>query len=185
MSEITSAEGGVVEKYTPKAMPRTATTKAAQEVLKDMLGVAYEPGGTAYLQDFPKYLCAAVKTGTAQTAPTVSVTDDWMIGFAPANDPKIAVAVVVPNQAKSSDGADIAGPIMKAVMEAVIPAGTATGCSGTNLSSGATTATTAPVFTTPTTATTATTTTTAPAAPTTTTTAAAATTTTAATVPTP
>jgi penicillin-binding protein A len=185
MSEITSSQGGVVEKYTPKPMPRTATAKAAQDVLKDMLGVAYEPGGTAYLENFPKYLCAAVKTGTAETAPTVTVTDDWMIGFAPANDPKIAVAVVVPNQAKNSDGADIAGPIMKAVMEAAIPAGTDTGCSGTNLSSGTSTATTAPNFTTPTTATTATTTTTAPAAPTTTTTAAVATTTTAPTTPGP
>ena len=33
-----------------------------------------------------------------------------MIGFAPANDPQVAVAVVVPQQANSSDGAGVAGP---------------------------------------------------------------------------
>jgi peptidoglycan glycosyltransferase len=178
MSEITSSQGGVIERYTPKAMPRTATSKAAQNVTLDMLGVATH--GTAQPVGFPSYLCAAVKTGTAQTAPTVTVTDDWMIGFAPANDPKIAVAVVVPNQYKNSDGADIAGPIMKAVMEAAIPKGSADGCTGADASAAGyapTTTGTAPPA--------ATTTTTAPAATTTTTTAVAATTTTAATTPAP
>ena len=40
-----------------------------------------------------------------------------MIGFAPANAPKVAVAVVVPQQGLSTYGATIAGPIMKAILE--------------------------------------------------------------------
>jgi peptidoglycan glycosyltransferase len=79
--------------------------------------------GTASGVGFPSYLCAAVKTGTAQTSPTQKVTETWMIGFAPANDPKVAVAVVVPEQSIASDGASVAGPIMKAVLEAAVPAG--------------------------------------------------------------
>jgi cell division protein FtsI/penicillin-binding protein 2 len=43
-----------------------------------------------------------------------------MIGFAPANDPKIAVAVVVPNQNFVSTGAGVAGPIMKDMLEAAL-----------------------------------------------------------------
>jgi cell division protein FtsI/penicillin-binding protein 2 len=43
-----------------------------------------------------------------------------MIGFAPANDPKIAVAVVVPYQDFGGTGAGIAGPIMKAMLDAAI-----------------------------------------------------------------
>ena len=67
---------------------------------------------------------AAVKTGTAQTGNPGANTDDWMIGFAPANDPKIAVAVVVPYQDFSGTGAGIAGPIMKAMLDtAVLPGG--------------------------------------------------------------
>ncbi len=82
--------------------------------------------GTASGVGFPAYLCAAVKTGTAQTSPTQQVTEDWMIGFAPANDPKVAVAVVVPEQNISSDGAAVAGPIMKAVLQAAVPQGSVT-----------------------------------------------------------
>ena len=72
---------------------------------------------------FPGYLCAAVKTGTAQTGAVLGVNHDWMIGFAPANNPQIAVAVVVPDQNISSDGAGIAGPIMNKVMQAALPPG--------------------------------------------------------------
>ena len=64
-----------------------------------------------------------MKTGTAQTTPGQSINHDWMIGFAPANNPQIAVAVVVPQQNISSDGAGIAGPIVKKVMQAALPSG--------------------------------------------------------------
>ncbi len=70
---------------------------------------------------FPGYLCAAVKTGTAQTG--LDLNHDWMIGFAPANNPQIAVAVVVPYQNMSSDGAGIAGPIVNKIMQFALPQG--------------------------------------------------------------
>jgi cell division protein FtsI/penicillin-binding protein 2 len=44
-----------------------------------------------------------------------------MIGLAPANNPQVAVAVVVPKQANSSDGASVAGPIMRSVLQAAVP----------------------------------------------------------------
>jgi len=52
-------------------------------------------------------------------------TDDWMIGFAPANNPKIAVAVVLPLQPFAGTGAAYAGPIMKAMLDAaaLLPSG--------------------------------------------------------------
>jgi cell division protein FtsI/penicillin-binding protein 2 len=48
-----------------------------------------------------------------------------MIGFAPANDPKVAVAVEVPLQPTSDTGALVAGPIMLKMLEAALnpPAG--------------------------------------------------------------
>ena len=69
---------------------------------------------------FSPALDAAVKTGTAQTGNPQANTDDWMIGFAPANNPKIAVAVVVPFQNFVGTGAGIAGPIMKAMLDAAV-----------------------------------------------------------------
>jgi peptidoglycan glycosyltransferase len=130
MSQVRNSQGELVEKYTPKALPRAATEQAALQVTTLMEGVV--KNGTAAGVGFPAYLCAAVKTGTAQTSPSQKVTETWMIGFAPANDPQVAVAVVVPEQSIASDGASVAGPIMKAVLEAALPPGsTSTSCSVT------------------------------------------------------
>jgi penicillin-binding protein A len=125
MSQIRDSQGNLVETYSPKPMPRTATPQAAAQVTDLMKRVALY--GTAAGVGFPSYLCAAVKTGTAQTSPTQLETETWMIGFAPANDPKVAVAVVVPEQTIASDGAEVAGPIMKAVLEAAVPPGSTSG----------------------------------------------------------
>ena len=122
MSEIRDSQGQLIEDYTPKPLPETATPLAAAQVTSLMVGVATH--GTARGVGFPSYMCVAVKTGTAQTSSTLqNVTQTWMIGFAPAYDPKVAVAVVVPQQSIASDGASVAGPIMKAVLEAALPPG--------------------------------------------------------------
>jgi peptidoglycan glycosyltransferase len=118
MSSITDSLGNLVTNYTPTDLPRSVSTATAQQVTSLMEGVA--TGGTA-AGVFPTYLCAAVKTGTAQTG--LGVNHDWMIGFAPANNPQIAVAVVVPYQYIGTDGAQVAGPIVRAVMEAALPQG--------------------------------------------------------------
>jgi peptidoglycan glycosyltransferase len=122
MSSIRDSRGGLVKTYAPAPMPRTASSQAAQSVTALMESVT-QPGGTAAGVGFPAYLCAAVKTGTAQTGAALGVNHDWMIGFAPANNPKIAVAVVVPDQNISSDGAGIAGPIVNKVLQAALPPG--------------------------------------------------------------
>ena len=62
------------------------------------------------------------KTGTAQNGESEPYTL-WFTGFAPANDPQFAVAVVVENgggQGQSGTGNSIAAPIAKKVLEAVL-----------------------------------------------------------------
>jgi peptidoglycan glycosyltransferase len=120
MSSIDNSQGALVRSYKPAAMPRSASSQAAQAVTALMESVT-QPGGTAAGVGFPSYLCAAVKTGTAQTG--LGSNHDWMIGFAPANNPQVAVAVVVPFQNISSDGASVAGPIMNKVLQAALPPG--------------------------------------------------------------
>ena len=122
MSTIHDSQGALVQNYTPKVASTVASAQTAQQVTSLMEGVV--ASGTAAHVGFPAYLCAAVKTGTAQTDPTTGLTDTWMIGFAPANHPQVAVAVVVPEQSNSSDGAGIAGPVMKAVLQAAVPQNT-------------------------------------------------------------
>ena len=57
------------------------------------------------------------KSGTAEGGVGASKTM-WFTGFAPANDPQVAVAVVVENE--SGYGNLVAGPIAKKVIEAVL-----------------------------------------------------------------
>jgi peptidoglycan glycosyltransferase len=64
----------------------------------------------------------AGKTGTAENGSSEPYTL-WFTGFAPADDPQVAVAVVVENgggQGQSGSGNTIAAPIAKTVMEAVL-----------------------------------------------------------------
>lgn len=64
----------------------------------------------------------AGKTGTAENGDNDPYTL-WFTGFAPANDPKVAVAVVIEDgggRGQSSDGDLLASPVAKAVMEAVL-----------------------------------------------------------------
>ena len=68
MSNIHDSQGPTVQSYTPKPMGTVATSQAAQQVISLMEGVV--ASGTASGVGFPAYLCAAVKTGTAQTSPS-------------------------------------------------------------------------------------------------------------------
>lgn len=57
----------------------------------------------------------AAKTGTAQIGATGATNDGWVMGFAPADDPQIAVAVVVHNT--TGYGYQSAGPIFRTVIQ--------------------------------------------------------------------
>ncbi len=60
-------------------------------------------------------ISVAAKTGTAQIGIDNSSIDGWVIGFAPADDPQIAVAVLVHNT--DLYGSFAAGPIMRAMIQ--------------------------------------------------------------------
>jgi cell division protein FtsI/penicillin-binding protein 2 len=119
MDKIVNAQGQVVETYQPKVWKQAMTPQSAQEVIPLMQSVA--TSGTAAGDGFPSSLDVAVKTGTAQVGvPTITSVSDWMIGFAPASNPAVAIAVVVPFQPLSTQGASIAGPIVKKMLEAAL-----------------------------------------------------------------
>jgi peptidoglycan glycosyltransferase len=67
----------------------------------------------------------AGKTGTAQVTGRASChglpNQAWFIGFAPANNPKVAVAATV--ECSSGFGGPVAGPIAKSVMQTVLSGG--------------------------------------------------------------
>ena len=84
-----------------------------------MLSVVNSPDGTGTAARIPGVEVAA-KTGTAQTG--TGKIDAWFAAFAPAADPTIAVAVLLPNQPSADEyqGGTLAAPIAKAMIEAYL-----------------------------------------------------------------
>jgi penicillin-binding protein 2 len=116
-------ETGAVTLYSPVRKRRFSfDPMALDEVRKALIGVTSEPGGTAHGAATPLGPVAG-KTGTAQViAQKVpgrklsAETEDhaWFIGYAPADDPKIAVAVLVEH---GGHGGAAAAPVARKVIE--------------------------------------------------------------------
>lgn len=81
-------------------------------ILEGMKGVTSEPGGTAYyiFSDFGMDI--AGKTGSAETQIDGKV-NGWFAGFAPYDNPEIAVVVLIENAGSGGNTAEVAKEIMK------------------------------------------------------------------------
>jgi peptidoglycan glycosyltransferase len=133
MSFITAPDGKILQRYKDSVWKTPLTAAQAAFIVPLMEKVV--TGGTASGVGFPAQYNVAAKTGTAQTGNVKKNTDDWLIAFAPATNPTIAIAVVVPYQPTANFGATVAGPIVKCLVEGFFamqagkPAsGTATTC---------------------------------------------------------
>ena len=118
MGEIRDDEGEVVRTYQPEPWKR-AMIPANAAALRDMM-VQVVNRGTAGRAAVPGAQVAA-KTGTAQTVGDNSHA--WLIAFAPAEAPRVAVAVIVESQPGLGDtvtGGRIAAPIAQAVLGAAL-----------------------------------------------------------------
>jgi peptidoglycan glycosyltransferase len=125
LQRILDPKDNVIDSYQPTSWKRATSAKTAQAVSSLMQLVVSKPppqAGTAYGQ-FPSSWQVAAKTGTAQVGTGNTATTDWMIAFAPASDPKVAIAVVVPNQSLSATGAQISGPIACTMLSAILGPG--------------------------------------------------------------
>jgi cell division protein FtsI/penicillin-binding protein 2 len=103
----------------PRPLRRSLSASDAERLQAIMMGVTEHPGGTAFRAFSAlrwKGLRTAGKTGTAQfTLGENPRIDSWFIGFAPADHPQIAYAVVVEG---GGYGAEAAAPMAAALVEA-------------------------------------------------------------------
>jgi peptidoglycan glycosyltransferase len=104
----------LVRRFEPRALSRAVSAQTAATVASMMSNVVRAGTGTA--AQIPGVTVAG-KTGTAQTG-RGDLNNGWFIGFAPVEAPKVAVAVVVEDTPLS--GGEVAAPIAKAMMEAVL-----------------------------------------------------------------
>jgi len=115
--EVIDPTAGVVENYEPEVIAEAISTDTANEVTQMM--VAAVASGTGTAAQIPGVEVAG-KTGTAQTVEGAN-PHTWFIAFAPADDPQIAVSVIVEHGGSfgsEATGGAVAAPIAKAVMEA-------------------------------------------------------------------
>ena len=119
LDHITNSQNQTVETYSPSSWLTATSAGTASSVTTLMEAVVNSPRGTGTAAAIPG-ITVAGKTGTAQTG--TGRTDDWFVAFAPAQNPEIAVSVVLPDQPGEGpyQGGTIAAPVARAVIEAYL-----------------------------------------------------------------
>ncbi|TWE10407.1 peptidoglycan D,D-transpeptidase FtsI family protein [Rudaeicoccus suwonensis] len=119
VSSVRDTNLDVIQSTSPKVFSNPISSQVASELTTMMESVV--TGGTGTNAAIPGVQVAG-KTGTAQHGSGENA-DVWFTGFAPATNPKVAVAVIVENGGtvgQDATGGIIAAPIAKQVMEAVL-----------------------------------------------------------------
>jgi peptidoglycan glycosyltransferase len=120
-NRVVDQDGRTVKSLSPSVYSEPATPKTAEELTTAMEGVVSEGTGTnARIEGVP----VAGKTGTAETPGNKACgggseeNQAWFMGFAPADEPKIAIAVSV--ECTPQFGNDVAAPIFRDVAETIL-----------------------------------------------------------------
>lgn len=110
--------GNTVFEKDPNEIGQAMSADVAGELNGMMQGVVSEGTGTGAA--LAGITSVAGKTGTAETG-EAGLNHAWFIGFAPADDPAVAVAVVIENT--PGQGGTEAAPVAREVLAAAVEAG--------------------------------------------------------------
>jgi peptidoglycan glycosyltransferase len=120
-SRVVDPDGRTVQSINPTVYSQVMKPSTAQEVGQMMKTVVDEGTGTP--AQLGNNIPFAGKTGTASIGATGSnLTEPWFIGFAPIQNPKVAVAVTI-EQTRGGFGGTVAAPIAKAVVQTLLAEG--------------------------------------------------------------
>lgn len=116
VKEMISPIDGSVLKAEPQVMNQIPfAIEHIQAVQRGMRDVVRQPYGTFH-SVFGSYpVAVAGKTGTAETGR--GTENSLFVGYAPYDDPQIAIAVIVPDVQQKSHSSEILGPISRAIMD--------------------------------------------------------------------
>jgi peptidoglycan glycosyltransferase len=115
VQKIVGPDGSVVQHGRPQTLGRAIKPETAAELTQMMVSVVQ--GGTGTAAQIPGIQVAG-KTGTAETGVDHLYTA-WFVCFAPADNPKVAVAVVLEKQ-ENGFGGRVSAPIAKAVLQKLL-----------------------------------------------------------------
>jgi penicillin-binding protein A len=117
LNRVVDAKGKTIVHVGPKKLGRVMSPTTAHEINAMMVSAVQSGTGTA--AQIPGIQVAG-KTGTAETGNS-GINTTWFITFAPADNPKVAVAVTLENQ--HGFGGTTAAPIAKVLLQAVLNRG--------------------------------------------------------------
>jgi len=86
-----------------------------QAIQQALLGVTADDIGTAWHRYTGLSISVAGKTGTAEAGGPESIPHSWFAAYAPAENPEIAIAVIVE---RGGEGSTVAAPLTRQVVEA-------------------------------------------------------------------
>ena len=109
---VLDPEGRVKERFHPEVSRRIAFEPKALAIVKQGLSAVTEEGGTAYSAFVDLPVKVAGKTGTAQNSQGPS--HGWFVGMAPAEDPRIVVAVLIEH---GTSGSMAAAPVARKLFD--------------------------------------------------------------------
>jgi peptidoglycan glycosyltransferase len=115
VDRVVGHDGSIVSRTRPATLGRAIKPQTASELTQMMVSVVQ--GGTGTHAQIPGIQVAG-KTGTAETGLN-HVYTAWFVSFAPADNPQVAVAVVLEKQLNGFGGA-VSAPIAKAVMQKLL-----------------------------------------------------------------
>ncbi len=107
---------GSVEPITqPQAVGRLPISQTNLQIIQEALyGVTTASVGTATHRFRGLNIPVAGKTGTAEQSDKNALPHSWFAGYFPANDPQIAMVVLVEN---AGEGSTVAAPMFRQVLE--------------------------------------------------------------------
>ena len=111
VDRVRASDLSTLSETTPEVMSTAFSSSTASKLNQMMQSVVEHDAPSLQLSGIK----VAAKTGTAQIGSSNQTNDAWVIGFAPADNPKIAVSVVIHNV--NQYGVEAAGPIMRSLME--------------------------------------------------------------------
>jgi len=115
LQSATDPDGREVEELDPQEQADVMNEETAATVTELMVGVANDGTASALSTALGQL---AGKTGTAEINVEEGTNRPWFIGFAPAEDPQIAVAAML-EQCTNCFGGEVAGPVAMQVMDAL------------------------------------------------------------------
>jgi peptidoglycan glycosyltransferase len=117
VQQVTDPDGRTISSLSPQTQSTVMSPKTSSELTSMMTKVTQE-GTAAGLTVLG--LPFAGKTGTAEIGdPANGINQPWFIGFAPASDPKVAVAATI-ERCQGCFGGEVAGPIATRVMDTIL-----------------------------------------------------------------